>query len=155
MQDRRFGGRVDSAQRVIEQHDLRIARERSRYRRALLLTAAEIDASFAEHCVVSVRKIDDCRVELRDGRCRARRNLVVAAVRQVCHDRVAEQHRLLRHVADGRTQRLKRQRFDRHTVDENLPFLRIPESRHEVHQCALATACRTDDADGGARRYRE
>ena len=121
----------------------------------MLLSAAEIDAAFAEHRRVPIRQIDDRLIELCDTGRNTRRVVVIAAVGQVRENRVAEEHRLLRHVADRRPQCVERQRLDRHIVHQDLSFLWIPEARHEIHQRTLAAARRADDADGRAGWHRE
>src|SRR5687768_16715128 len=52
----RFRVRINRTQSIVEKHDRRLPRERTRERRPLLLAPRQIDSSLAEHCLVSPGK---------------------------------------------------------------------------------------------------
>src|SRR6185312_5796281 len=58
VQDRRLGLRVDRAQRIVEQEDRRLPRERARERDALPLAARELNAALADDGVELLREIE-------------------------------------------------------------------------------------------------
>ena len=148
----RFGVRVDSRQRVVEQHNTRLFCERSRKRGALLLTTGQIDPPLAEDRLVAAGKLVDRLMELRDARrpfsglCNAARS-----VREVRSDGVAEEKTLLRHESDVFPQLRRHDVLRRNAVDENLAFLRIVHSRNQIDERALPASGRTDHAERCSR----
>src|SRR5450759_2727372 len=152
----RFGVRVDSRQRVIEQHDTRLLCERSRERGALLLTTGQIDSALAGDRLVAAGKLVDRLMELRNARrpfpglCNPARS-----VREVRSDGVAEEKAFLRHESDVLPQLRRHDVLRRNAVDENLAFLRIVHSRNQVDKRALPASGRADHAERCSRGHGE
>jgi hypothetical protein len=148
-EDLRLGARVDRGEAVVEEEDRRIDRERPGDRRALPLSAREIDAALAEQRVEAGGERADLGEEARIVRGLREPGFVggLETEADVLADRVAEQERVLRHVAARASELRERQTLDGNSVHENGAGRRVDEARHEREQRALARAGRADDRD--------
>src|SRR5437762_3535681 len=98
--------RVERRGGFVEDQDAGILQQGARDRHALLLAAGELQAALAHHGFVSPRKRFDEVVDMR--RARGFDDFGIARFRppvaDVVQDAVVEEHRVLRHDADRRTQ---------------------------------------------------
>jgi hypothetical protein len=139
-EDLGFRARVHGGETVVEEEDRRIHGERARDRGALPLSAGEVDAALAEKRLEAVRQRFDLGKDarVRGGLRQARVVRRAAAEADVLADRVAEEERVLRHVADRAAQIGESEPLDRDAVHEDRPRRGIDEPRDEREQRALA-----------------
>src|SRR5438105_1763941 len=140
--------RVHCRQRVVQQHDARLPRQRSGERRALLLSAREIDAALAKNRLVATRKFGDRPIEL----CHAGGPLTglgeaAGAVGEIRADRLAEEQALLWDKSDFLAELGRIDVTRRNSVDEDLALLWVIHARHQIYERTLAAAGRADDAE--------
>src|SRR5258708_20017493 len=94
---------------MIQDWNPRIAQASASNRRSLLLTTAERDPALPDNSVIFRWKSFDVTIEARDLRCLHHASLIVLRKpeRDISTDRVAEEIRILRNIADGSSQRLE------------------------------------------------
>ncbi len=144
--DGAFVGRVQRRGGFVEDQDRRVLQQRARDRHALLLAAGQLQAALADHGVVALGRGRDEVVDVR----RLGRRLDLgarragAAIGDVVFDRVVEQHRVLRHDADGLAQAGLRDRADVLAVDRDAPAADVVEAVQQPRQRRLAGAGRPD-----------
>ncbi len=140
-EDLLFRVRIHGRERIVQDQDLRVDRQRARDGGTLLLPAGERDAALADHGVVSFRKIAEIRVEPRHlGRVFDARQLRVrasSAKPDVLRDGGAEEKGLLRDEADGAAQRRERKMADVDAIDEDGPARRLVQARQQIQQRGL------------------
>ena len=117
----------------------------------------KVTASFAYHCIVAGRHLDDELVGV--GELRGRQDLLlgrmVAAVGDVLSHRAAKEHSLLQHEADVAADTSHRVLADVAAVDPDATRSRIVEAWNQADDRRLAAAGRSDHADELAARDRE
>jgi hypothetical protein len=150
--------RVHRRQRVVEDEDARILRDRACDRGALLLSSRQGHAALADHRVVARREVLDVFVELRDiARPVELRigELLIETEAHVLAQRDREQEGLLGHVADGATELLQGTPPDVDAVDEDLALLDVEEPWDEIDDRRFAGPGRPDDRERSARGHLE
>ncbi len=127
IEDAFFGVGVNAGEGVVEDQDAWIADESARDGGALLLAARERDAALAHERFVLLRERFDVGSDA--GGFGSALDLLCGGVHcaegDVLADGVAEQERLLRHEADGATQRGEREVADIVAVDEQRTGRRV------------------------------
>ena len=138
----------------------RILENRARDRHALLFAARELQAALADRRLVTLRQSFDELVNMRRARrgdhflARGRRT----AISDVVVDRIVEQHRILRHDADRRAQRILRDVANILTVDGDRAARRtveIVEAEHQPRERRFARTAMSDHRRRRAGRNRE
>ncbi len=109
---------------------------------ALNLPAGEAHAAFADYGLIAVRQLADeiVRVGHGGGGVDLLAGGIAPAIEDILPDGAGEEHRLLRHDADGAAQRFERRLADVLPVDENAPLLHVVEARQDIHQRGFARA---------------
>src|SRR5260370_2540438 len=132
-EDALFGLRVDAGQRIVEDQYAWVADNGAGNGGALLLAAREGDTALTNYGFIFVGEAFDVRIEAGDLRGLA--NLVEIVIREderdIAANGFAEQVSVLRNVADGTAQSVKRPFTDATTVDENFDFWCLPDSRDQ------------------------
>src|SRR5712671_465346 len=151
-EDALFGLRVHAGERIVKDQYAWVADNGAGNGGALLLASGEGDAALANYGFIFVGEAFNVGIEAGDLRGLA--NLVEIVIREAERDiaanRFAEQVSVLRNVADGTAQSVKRPFTDGTPVDENFAFGCFPKSRDQRGERSLAAAGRADDSKRGA-----
>src|SRR5688500_4374817 len=130
-----LGVRVDRAQGVVENEHMRITSEGASQRRALPLSARQVDAAFAEPRGIAHWKFCDSFIEFRDA-CDTLdlltgRDTGGQTECDVVSDRFGKYEGILWHDADRRSELLEGNVLERHTVEQNFTRRRVVAPRHQ------------------------
>src|SRR5260370_9785205 len=142
---------VHGGKGIIEDQNARVAGDSAGDGGALLLSAGESDATFADHGVVGFAEVLHVAVEA--GNVSGFADAPVIIFRQakgdVAADGFAKQVSVLGHEADGLAQSGERPLANRTPVDQDAVIGGFPKTRDESGEGGLATA---GGADDGKRR---
>src|SRR6266436_4446854 len=151
--DLRFA--VERRSRFVQNQDGRVFMNRARNGNPLSLPAGQPHSTLSDYSLIPLRKAEDKLVSQR----RARRLLHLLlrnmrlAISDVVTDGVIEQHRLLRHNANLRSQRRQSNVANIGAVDPDPPAASIKKARDQMHQSALPRAARSDHGQHFARLH--
>ena len=140
----RAPGVVQCRGRLVEDHDRRIAQERSGEGDALLLPAGEHAAVLRQIRIISIRKGQDGLVDIRllAGGCRLLARGGRLAEKQILHDRPRQKDILLRHDGDERFIVLRPERFCVDAHEDDIALLRMQSATEQAHERTLARTIR-------------
>src|SRR5215468_1125182 len=140
IQDLVFGLRIDARERVIENHDARIADDGTRNGGALLLAAGEGEATFPHHGRVFVGEAFDVDSDVGGlgGGVDGLIGGMLHAERNVLPDRVAKEERFLRHETDVAAQEVDWEVTDRVAVYENGTRSSVVHTRNQIDERCLS-----------------
>src|SRR6516164_6358003 len=118
-----LGVAVERARRLVQHQNRRRLQHRTRNRDPLLLAARQFQATLADLGLVALWRHADEAIDLREPRSALDLGIgrTPAAVANVVADGIVEQHGILRHHADRRSQRLLRHAPDVLAVDRDGP----------------------------------
>ena len=155
--DLAFRKRVERRCRFVEHEDWRALEDRARDCDALLLAARQLQPALADLRSISLRQRADEFVDLGvlGGRSYFRLARAVAAIADIIGDRIVEQHRILRHHADGFAQRSLRDLADILAIDGDAARRGFIEAEQQPRDRRFAGARGSDDGDCLARRRLE
>ncbi len=153
--DLALGLGVERGGRLVEHQDARALQDHARDRDALLLAAREFQAALADRAPVAVGQRGD---EIVDARAPRRLGDLVlagagAAIADVVADRIVEQHRVLRHDADGAAQAVLAHVAQILAVDADGAAIDVVEAEQQPRDGRFAGAARAHDRDRVARRH--
>ena len=155
--DRPLVGRVERRGGLVEDHHRRVLQQRAGDRHALLFATRQFQTALADHRRVAQRRGGDEVVDVGGAGRRFDLGLSRAgtAIADVVADRVVEQHRVLRHDADGLAQAGLGDAADVLAVDGDAPAADIVEAVQQPRQRALAGSGGTDHCHSLAGRHLE
>src|SRR3569832_1527104 len=137
--------RIQRRGRLVEDQDARIFEYHPRDRHALLLAARELEAALTDLRLVALRQGFDEVVDV--GHLRRADDLVARGVGprilNVVIERVVEQHRVLRHDADGGAQALLRDVADVLAVDQYPAAVHVIKAEEQARERGLARTTKT------------
>ncbi len=147
--NRLFVVRVELRGGFVENQDGRIFQQGTGNGHALLLSAGQLEAALAHLRLIALGRADDEVVDMRGARHRLYLGRAGAgfAVGDVVANGVVEQHRVLRHDADGAAHTGLRDLGDVLAVDQNAPGLRRVKAKQQTRQRGFSRAGRADDGD--------
>ena len=149
----RFGARVHSGQRVVEQQQRLFGQQRARDRNSLPLPARKRDAALAHHRFVAVREARDVVMQSRQL-CRTfdlRTCCVAARERNVFCQRCRKQERFLRHPTYRTAQRSQCVVVDAVATPRDAALVGRIVAQQQHEQRRLAGSGRPDDSQRLAR----
>ena len=141
--------RVDSRSRLVEDQDLRVRKNGTRYRKALAFTARKVFASRSDDRVVTVGHRTDevvCSGQLR-GTNDIITGCVLVRVGDVVRYRTHKDVGVLGNHRNASSQIPESQVTHVYPVDPHASLIGIVESRDEIDECRLAGAGASDDTE--------